>query len=119
VRHGGDAADRTYAAWSIAVAVAVGLVAYVMGPSASAARLRDHGRSLWTTVTRAATTGRREDRVVAWMRAHRTTLLVGGAAVGLALLWAGNLSWLGFAVVLAGVAAFELAVQRVTASPSP
>jgi hypothetical protein len=107
----------TFAAWALAVAIAVGLVAWVSGPYASAVALRQRVRSLWVTATSAAKDRARDDELVAWVRAHRNPLLIGGAGVGLALLWAADLSWLGLALVVAGVVAFELAVQRVTAAP--
>jgi hypothetical protein len=66
------------------------------------------------------TTGERarDEATVAWIEVHRDVLLIGGAIVGLVLLWVADLSWAGLLLVLGLVAAFETAVYRIGARPA-
>lgn len=106
----------TFAAWAIAVAGIVAVVAAVTGPYAWAVSLRRGVVGTWNRVV--STTGEqaRDEATVTWVNAHRDVLLGAGGVAGLLLLWAVDLSWLGLLLVLAIVVAFEVAVYRIAAS---
>jgi hypothetical protein len=73
----------------------IALVALVTGPYAWAQSARERGRSIGTR--------------------HRELLQIAGAVVGVVLLWALNLSWFWILVVVALVATYEIALQRLPA----
>jgi hypothetical protein len=100
----------TFAAWTLAGIGVVAAVAVLTGDYPWVVALRRGARDLWTRVT--ATTGEqaRDEATAAWIEVHRDVLLIGGAIVGLVLLWAADLSWAGLLLVLGLVAAFETAV---------
>ncbi|HZD79767.1 MAG TPA: hypothetical protein VE646_06975, partial [Actinomycetota bacterium] len=99
----------------LTIALAVIAVALVTGPYPWAVRLRGWAVDLGRAVAAAPGAARRQP-VAVWIRAHRDTLVFGGAAAGVASLFFFDLSLLGFLVVVLLLALFEVAVLRVAAS---
>ena len=96
----------------LGVVVAMAVVALVTGPYPWAVSLRHRTAALVQSAVGAAG-DRVDDSTAVWVGAHREGVQLGGAAVGLLLLWMFDLSWFGVLVVLLLVAAFELVVLRV------
>jgi hypothetical protein len=80
--------------------------------------LRRGAPDLLTRVVTTTGERARDEATVAWIGVHRDVLLIGGAIVGLVLLWVADLSWVGLLLVLGLVAAFETAVYRIAARPA-
>ena len=85
----------TFAAWAAAVCVVAALIVFLAGPSPRASA--------------------RRHRVGDWVTGHRDVVRIVPVGVGLVLLWAGALSWVGTAVVIIGVVAVEAALGRLDA----
>ena len=96
----------------LGVVVAVALLAVLTGPYPWAVSFRCRTASLVRSAVGAAG-DRVDDSTAVWVGAHREVVQLGGAAVGLLLLWMLDLSWFGVLVLLLLVGAFELVVMRV------
>jgi hypothetical protein len=102
--------------WIIGIAVAIAVVALVTAPYAWAVTLRKRTAVALSSIVGAAGTLREragDESTVRWVAAHRSALQVAGAIAAVVMLWLFDLSWIGVLVVLALVAAYELAVVRV------
>jgi hypothetical protein len=68
-----------------------------------------------------STTGERarDEATLEWIASHRDALLIGGAVVGLVLLWVLDVSWIGVLLILGLVGAFEALVYRVAENRRP
>lgn len=91
------------------VAAAIIVVALVTGPYPWAVSLRAKVAGL----ARSLVASTRDEETVVWIDRNRDALQWGGAIVGLLLLWFLDVSWLGFFLLLALVAAYEVAVVRL------
>jgi hypothetical protein len=107
----------TFAAWVLAGAVVVTVLALWTGDYPWVVALRRRTGTLWAHAM--ATTGERarDEATAAWIRANRDVLLAAGVAAALVVLWVVDLSWLGMLVVLGLLAAFEVAVYRGASRP--
>ncbi len=104
-----------YTGWLLAVALIVLAAALISGPYPWAVRLRRGAVALAASVT-GAVRERRPEAASVWVAAHRDPLLLGGAIVGLLLLWVLELSVIGFLIIVLLLAAYSLVVWRVAAS---
>jgi hypothetical protein len=107
----------TFAAWTLGAVAVVAVIAVLTGSYPWVVSLRARASGLARSFASAAGDRGKDEATVAWVRAHRDALLLGGALVGLVVLWTADLSWLGLALVLALVGGFELLVLRMTAPP--
>ncbi len=57
--------------------------------------------------------GSQDPTTIEWVRANVDRLRIGGAVVGLVLLWWLDLSWLGLLLLALLVGAYELVVHRL------
>jgi hypothetical protein len=106
----------TATAWVLGIAALVAAVAVITGPYDWARALRRRTASLSRatgSVVRGAVTGRADEPTATWVGAHREALQLGGAVVGILLLLAADLSWLGLLLLALVIGAFELGVQRI------
>jgi hypothetical protein len=108
----------TFALWTLTGAALVAGVAVLTADYPWVVALRRRVAGLWDVATATAGRRARDEATVSWIAAHRDQLLAGGAVAGLAILWWGDLSWLGLLLVVALVGAFELAVHRIALTPS-
>ena len=106
----------TFAAWSMAVAAVVVVMAVVTGSYPWVVLLRRRVAGLARTVSSTAAAQARNEATAAWVTANRDALLVAGVVVGLFVLWTVELSWLGLLLVIGLVAAFEAVVYRIGTS---
>lgn len=106
-----------YTGWLLAVAIVVLLVALLTGPYPWSVRLRgwvaDLGR-----ISTGAVRGRDVGGPAAWVAGHRDVMLLGGAAVAIALLLLIDLSLVGFLVLAIVLAAYALLVYRLGVASS-
>jgi hypothetical protein len=103
------------------VLVAVAVVALVTGPYAWAIALRRLVRRMFAGgvgAVGAMGAAARDERTIAWVRHHRGTLQVVGAALALLVLLVFDLSWLGAFVVLVVLGGYLVAVATVTVPSS-
>ena len=103
----------TGALWIGIGALIIGAIAAVTGPYPWAVRLRGGVASLARTVVTAASDRTQDQDTLDWVGANVDRLRLGGAAVGLVLLWWLDLSWLGFFLLAALVGGYELLVHRL------
>ncbi len=101
------------ALWIGIGALVIAAVATLTGPYPWAARLRDGTASLTRTAISAAGDRTQDQATLDWVGANVDRLRIGGAVVGLVLLWWLNLSWLGFFLLAAVIGGFELLVSRL------
>lgn len=94
-------------------ALVVAAIAAVTGPYSWAVRLRSGVTSLARTVVSTASDRAQDQATIDWVGANVDKLRLGGAAVGLVLLWWLDLSWLGFFLLAAFVGGYELLVNRL------
>jgi hypothetical protein len=94
-------------------ALVIGAIAAVTGPYPWAVRLREGTVGAARTVGAAITNRRQDQETIEWVGANVDRLRIGGAAVGLVLLWWLDLSWLGFFLLAALVGGYELVVHRM------
>jgi hypothetical protein len=107
----------TYTAWLLAVALAVLVVALVTGRYPWAVRGRAWARDLGLAAAGSFRQGARPREVV-WVATHRDALMLGGAAVAMAILLLADLTIGGFFLVAVLLGGCELLVYRVaTAGP--
>jgi hypothetical protein len=106
-----------YTGWLLAAAIVVLLVALLTGPYPWSVRLRgwvaDLGR-----VASGSVRGRDVGAPAAWITSHRDVMILGGAAVAIALLLLLDLSLVGFLVLAIVMAAYALLVYRLGAASS-
>ena len=99
--------------WLAVIGTAVALVAAVTGPYGWAVRLRTwvatNARGVATLVSDTA----KDEETATWARDHVDALRIGGAVVGVALLWWIDLTWARFLVLVAVIGAYELAVAAL------
>jgi hypothetical protein len=96
--------------WLAVIATLVALVAAVTGPYGWAVGLRRWvARNVRGVATLVSDTAKDEETAT-WARDHVDALRIGGAVVGVALLWWIDLTWARFLVVIAVIGAYELAV---------
>jgi hypothetical protein len=103
-------------AWVLGAAVVVAAVAVLTAPYPWVRALRHRTSSVARTAVAAGATltiRRPDERTVTWVAAHREPLQLGGIVVGILVLLAADLSWLGVLALLVAVGAFELAVHRI------
>jgi hypothetical protein len=107
------AALLRYTGWLLLFTLLVLLVALITGPYPWAVRIRR-----WTADLASAAVGTVRERKVSvtWVAAHRDVLMLGGAAVGLLLLFLADLSLAGFLVLVIVFAVYEFVVYRAAAS---
>jgi hypothetical protein len=103
----------TFGGWVLAGAAIVAVLALLTGDYPWVVSLRRRAGLLWTQAVTATGERSRDEAIVVWIRDHREVLLVAGAAVGLVILWFVDLSWFGLLLVLALIAAYEIAVYRI------
>jgi hypothetical protein len=104
-------------AWILAIAAVVAAVAVLTGPYGWAEALRRRTVSLarsLAAVVGAAVTRRPDEPTVAWVAAHREVLQIGGIVVGIIVLLAADLSWLGLLLLALVIGGFELVVHRMS-----
>jgi hypothetical protein len=107
----------TFGGWVLAGAIVVIVLAVLTGDYPWVVSLRCRATALWTQAVAATGERARDEATVAWITAHRDALLAAGGIVALVILWVADLSWLGLLLVLALVAAYEIAVYRVGTPP--
>lgn len=107
----------TFGGWVLASAIVVIVLAVVTGDYPWVVSLRRRAAVLWTQAVTATGERARDEATVAWMSHHRDALLAAGGIVALVILWVAELSWLGLLLVLALVAAYEIAVYRIGTPP--
>lgn len=95
------------------VALVVGLVAWITGPYAWAVRLRAGVAAGARTIVRVAGDRAQDQETLDWIAERRDALRVGGAVVGVLLLFWLDLSWLGFFLLAALVGVYEVVVTRL------
>lgn len=91
------------------VAAAIVVLAVLTGPYPWVVSLRARIAGL----ARSLVASTRDEDTVVWIDRNRDALQWGGAIVGLLLLWFLDVSWLGFFLLVALVAAYEVAVVRL------
>lgn len=94
-------------------ALVIAAIAALTGPYPWAVRLRSGVTSLARTVVSTASDRAQDQATIDWVGANVDKLRLGGAAVGLVLLWWLDLSWLGFFLLAALVGGYELLVNRL------
>lgn len=100
------------ALWVGIIALVIAAIAMVTGPYGWAVSLR-RGVVDFSQGTVAAVSNRSQDEeTLAWVSEHRDALQIGGAVVGVLLLWVLDLSWFWFFVLAALVGAYEFGVSR-------
>lgn len=109
----------SFGAWVLAGALAVAAVAVLTADYPWAVSLRRRARVLWAQAVAATGEQARDEATVARVHEHCDALLAAGVAAGLIVLWFADLSWWGLLLVLALVAAYEVAVQRIAARAGP
>ena len=105
----------TGALWVGIGALVIAAIALLTGPYPWAVRLR---RGL-VGAGRTVVNGSQDPATVEWVRANVDRLRIGGAVVGLVLLWWLDLSWLGLLVLALLVGAYELLVHRLAEQSAP
>jgi hypothetical protein len=109
----------TGALWLGIGALVVAAIAALTGPYGWAVRLRTGTARLARSVG-SAVSGKAEDPATAdWVAAHLDALRIGGAVVGVLLIWWLDISWLGFFLLVALVGAYELALARLAQRAIP
>jgi hypothetical protein len=109
--------------WLLIGLIMVFVVALVTGPYAWAGSIRRrvgrYARAGWNVVV--ATPGEaRSDATISWVRSHLDLLRILGVATAVLLLLALSVSWVGFVVIGALLAAYELRLHRVgRIAPAP
>jgi hypothetical protein len=104
----------------LAIVLLTLLIALITGPYpwavATRSWVRDAGRGVAGAIRgeRVDETGR-----VAWLRAHRDGLMLGGGVVALACLFLFDLSFLGFAILTVVLVLYELAIYGIGHGPEP
>ena len=94
-------------------ALVIAAIAAITGPYPWAVRLRSGVVSLARTVVSTASDRAQDQATIDWVGANVDKLRLGGAAVGLVLLWWLDLSWLGFFLLAALVGGYELLINRL------
>jgi hypothetical protein len=95
--------------WLILGLIVAFVAALLTGPYGWAVALRREVGNLAE-----ATWGKaRDDRTIAWVRAHIDLLRIAGAAVAVLLLIVISVSWVGFLVIAVLLAAYEIGLQRI------
>jgi len=107
----------TFAALALVGIATVSAAALVTGDHPWAVALRGRVGALRQQAASGGDAG--ADTTVAWVRAHRDGLLVSAALVGLVLLWAADLSWVGLLLLVASLAAVVVVIARVGTPPRP
>lgn len=100
--------------WGVAIIAAV---AVLTGPYPWVVSLRGNAQALWTRTMETSGAPSQDETVVAWTSRHRDHLMLGGLGVGVVILWAADLSWVGVLVLMGLVAAFEVFVHRLGPPP--
>ena len=99
--------------WLAVIGTAVALIAAVTGPYPWAVRMRawvgNNARGVATLVSDTA----KDEDTATWARDHVDALRIGGAVVGVALLWWIDLTWARFLLLAAVIGAYELAVAAL------
>ena len=98
--------------WALVAALAV---VWITGPGAGATATRRRTSAAASAVSGAARERSSDPATVAWLTAHRDALMVAGVVVAVFLLVWSSLSWFGLLVLLALLAAYEIALNRMTA----
>jgi hypothetical protein len=106
---------RTFALWTLLVALLTVAVAVLTADYAWAVSLRHRTGAVSSRVLATTSARAHDDSTVAWVRANRNVLLWAGGGVAFAILWLADLSWIGLLLVLVLVAAYELVVYRMAA----
>jgi len=94
-------------------ALVIAAIALITGPYPWAVRLRRGAVATGRTVGTSVVNGSQDPATVEWVRANVDRLRIGGAGVGLVLLWWLDLSWLGLVLLALLVGAYELVVHRL------
>ena len=95
------------------IAAAIVGVAVLPGPYPWVVSLRAKVAHLLRTLVSTARERSQDEETLVWVHANRDALQWGGAIVGLLALWFLDVSWLGFFVLVALVAGYELLVVRL------
>lgn len=103
----------TAALWVGIGALVIAAVALVTGPYGWAVRLRRDAVEAGRTVGTAVVNGSQDPATIEWVGANVDRLRIGGAVVGLVLLWWLDLSWFGLLLLALLVGAYELVVHRL------
>jgi len=95
------------------IAVGLGVVLFLVGPSQPAAAARDLGARAGRAGVAAVRTGAHDERTTVWVSDHVEGLQIGGVIAAAALLFLLELSWLGLLVLLVLLGAWEVVVSRM------
>ncbi len=101
------------------IAAAIVVVAVLTGPYPWVVSLRAKVAHLLRTLVSTARERSQDEETLVWVHANRDALQWGGAIVGLLALWFLDVSWLGFFVLVALVAGYELLVVRLAERAGP
>lgn len=109
----------TGALWVGVGALVIAAVALLTGPYPWAVRLRRGVVSGAKAVRTAVVNGSQDPGTIEWVRANVDRLRIGGAVVGIVLLFWLDLSWLGLLLLALLIGGFELVVQRLAEQAEP
>ncbi len=109
----------TGALWVGVAALVIAAVALLTGPYSWAVRLRRGVVGGTKVVRTAVVNGSQDPATIQWVTANVDRLRIGGAVVGLVLLWWLDLSWLGLLLLALLVGGYELLVQRLAEQAEP
>lgn len=101
------------ALWVGTGALVIAAIALITGPYPWAVRLRRGVVATGRTVGTSVVNGSQDPATIEWVRANVDRLRIGGAVVGLVLLWWLDLSWLGLLLLALVVGAYEQVVHRL------
>jgi hypothetical protein len=102
-----------YTGWLLAVVLLVLVIAWLTGSYPAPVALRRWTADLARSVGGAVTAERPRSPAVAWISAHRETLMFAVAAIALLVLLIADVSLLGLLVILAVAGIIELVIARV------
>jgi hypothetical protein len=100
------------ALWVGVAALVIAAVAAVTGPYGWAVSLRRAVVDFSGAAVTAVSNRSQDEDTLVWIAANRDALQIGGAVVGVLLLWWLDVSWIGFFVLAGLVGLFELGVTR-------
>jgi hypothetical protein len=102
-------------AWVLGVALAVLVIAVLIGPYRWAVALRSRVKQTWHGIGGTRSGGRQG--VVGWLASHAAGLQLAGAVVAGILLLIVSVSWLSFLIIGVLLAAYELYLQWIKPAP--
>jgi hypothetical protein len=106
-----------FAAWVLAGALLVGVLALVTGPYRWAQAVRRNVAAIGARVFAVTGAAATDDATVAWVAHHRDLLLGAGVVVAVLFMALVDLSWWGLVLTLAVLAVYGIVVWRTAAHP--